>query len=152
MKSYCIFTKSCKNRNSFCYRLNAIKCTVYLRKVTGSVTYTVKTGTLYYQNCHSMGSHQSNHKQQWLLSVTSFRLVSEMINHIDKNEVFCRVGPHPTPRGIRPVQYDRVHPHHCRSRRNRHNITRGFMTTKQRQLLDLTGLDGGQAHHNWMVI
>jgi hypothetical protein len=38
--------KICKNRNSFCYRLNAIKCTVYLRKVTGSVTYTVKTGTL----------------------------------------------------------------------------------------------------------
>ena len=46
VKSYCIFTKICKNRNSFCYRLNAIKCTVYLRKVTGSVTYTVKTGTL----------------------------------------------------------------------------------------------------------
>ena len=41
-----IFTKICKNRNSFCYRLNAIKCTVYLRKVTGSVMYTVKTGTL----------------------------------------------------------------------------------------------------------
>ena len=47
MKSYCIYTKICKNRNSFCYRLNAIKFTVYLRKVTGSVTYTVKTGTLY---------------------------------------------------------------------------------------------------------
>ena len=43
---YCIFTKICKNRSSFCYRLNAIKCTLYLRKVTGSVTYTVKTGTL----------------------------------------------------------------------------------------------------------
>ena len=49
VKSYCIFTKICKNRNSFCYRLNAIKCTVYLRKVTGSVTYTVKTGTLCYR-------------------------------------------------------------------------------------------------------
>jgi hypothetical protein len=47
VKSYCIFTKICKNRNSFCYRLNAITCTVYLRKATGSVTYTVKTGTLY---------------------------------------------------------------------------------------------------------
>ena len=45
VKSYRIFTKICKNRNSFCYRLNAIKCTVHLRKVTGSVTYTVKTGT-----------------------------------------------------------------------------------------------------------
>ena len=46
VKSYCIFAKICKNRNSFCYRLNAIKFALYLRKVTGSVTYTVKTGTL----------------------------------------------------------------------------------------------------------
>ena len=43
-----ISTMICQNRNSFLYCLNAIKYTEYLRKkVTGSVTYTVKTGTLY---------------------------------------------------------------------------------------------------------
>ena len=33
VKSYCIFTKICKNRNSFCYRLNAIKCTSNVRYI-----------------------------------------------------------------------------------------------------------------------
>ena len=32
---------------SSCFHDKHFKCTVYLRKVTGSVTYTVKTGTLY---------------------------------------------------------------------------------------------------------
>jgi hypothetical protein len=73
VKTYCVVTKICKNRNSFCYRLNAIKCTVYLRKVTSSVTYTVKTGTLY---C-TPASHTlkcASIKQRTVLPGTRYRI------------------------------------------------------------------------------
>jgi hypothetical protein len=43
-----ISTMICQNRNVFLYCLNAIKYTEHLRKVTGSVVYTVKTGTPYH--------------------------------------------------------------------------------------------------------